>query len=116
MEDERLVARLTEDQVPLTVCPLSNLRLKVVSDLASHPLPEMLRRGLMVTVNSDDPAYFGGYLDANLAAVASLRGVDGDGMRRLARNSINASFLDDARKRELLARIDAAVATTDASA
>jgi len=116
MEDERLVARLTEDQVPLTVCPLSNLRLKVVPDLASHPLPEMLRRGLMVTVNSDDPAYFGGYLDANLAAVAGLGGVGGDGMRQLARNSINASFLDDSRKRELLARIDAAVAATDGSA
>jgi adenosine deaminase len=116
MEDERLVARLVERQVPLTVCPLSNLRLKVVPDLASHPLPEMLRRGLMVTVNSDDPAYFGGYLDANLAAVASLGGVDRDGMRQLARNSINASFLDDVRKRELLARIDAAVAATNAPA
>jgi len=113
LEDERLVARLSADQIPLTVCPLSNLRLKVVPDLAAHPLPEMMRRGLMVTVNSDDPAYFGGYIDDNLAAVASSCGIDEDGMRRLARNSINASFLDNARKRELLAQIDSALAVTD---
>ncbi|MBW0106032.1 adenosine deaminase [Pseudonocardia sp. KRD291] len=109
LEDGDLVARLVRQRTPLTVCPLSNLRLRVVDDLAEHPLPEMMRRGLVVTVNSDDPAYFGGYLDDNMAALRGSCGIDDDAAEVLARNSVEAAFLDDARKRELLARIDAAV-------
>jgi adenosine deaminase len=108
LEDERLVARLVEAEIPLTVCPLSNLRLKVVPDLGSHPLPVMMKRGLLVTVNSDDPAYFGGYIDDNFAAVADAFDIDIEGMRQLARNSITASFLERTRKDDVLARIDAA--------
>ncbi|MGF7237225.1 MAG: adenosine deaminase [Frankia sp.] len=114
LEDERLVTRLAEQEVPLTVCPLSNVRLKVVPDLTSHPLPAMMSKGLMVTVNSDDPAYFGGYIDDNFTAIADAVDIDADGMRQLARNSINASFLEATRKYDLLARIDAARPETPA--
>lgn len=112
LEDDRLVARLVADEVPLTVCPLSNVRLKVVSDVAAHPLPEMMRRGLLVTVNSDDPAYFGGYVDDNFTALARTFDLDEASLQRLARNSITASFLDKPRKDELLARFDAAALGT----
>ena len=109
IEDDELVARLVRQRTPLTVCPLSNLRLKVVDDLAAHPLPEMMRRGLMVTVNSDDPAYFGGYLDDNMTALSRACGIDRAAAEQLARNSVEASFLDEPRRRALLARIDAAL-------
>jgi adenosine deaminase len=105
LDDEALVERLASDQVPLTVCPLSNVRLHVVDDLASHPLPEMMARGLLVTVNSDDPAYFGGYVDDNYAALRSGLGLGGDDVVALAHNSVAASFLPDARKAELHATI-----------
>jgi adenosine deaminase len=77
----------------------------VVDDMSAHPLPEMIRRGLLVTVNSDDPAYFGGYIDDNYAALSDTFGLTGDDAATLARNSIAASFLDDARKSDLYARI-----------
>lgn len=109
LEDDDLVARLVRQQTPLTVCPLSNLRLRVVDDLATHPLPEMLRRGLMVTVNSDDPAYFGGYLDDNVAALRERCGIDDTAAETLARNSVEASFLPAERKRELVGRIERAL-------
>jgi len=105
LEDEHLVARLVRDRIPLTVCPLSNVRLKVVANLHDHPLPRMLQAGLLVTVNSDDPAYFGGYVDDNYTAVATL-GLDDVTLARLARNSIEASFLDGSRRRLLLEEID----------
>ena len=70
MEDEVLVGRLARDRVPLTVCPLSNVRLRVVDELAHHPLRRMMDKGLLVTVNSDDPAYFGGYVNQNYRAAA----------------------------------------------
>ncbi len=104
LEDDRLVERLVTERIPLTVCPLSNVRLRVVDDLADHPLPRMLRRGLHVTVNSDDPAYFGGYLDDNVRALE----LGPDDLRTLAENSIEASFLDRSRKNALLAEIAAA--------
>src|SRR6266516_7727476 len=75
MEDQALVGRLAREQVPLTVCPLSNVRLRVVDDLAHHPLRRMLDKGLMVTVNSDDPAYFGGYVSENYRARAQALGL-----------------------------------------
>jgi len=105
LEDEALVSRLVSQRIPLTVCPLSNVRLKVVENMLAHPLLEMMRRGLLVTVNSDDPAYFGGYVDDNFAALEGVSGLTGDEATRLARNSITASFLDDARKSGLYAVI-----------
>jgi adenosine deaminase len=105
LEDERLVERLVAEQTPLTVCPLSNVRLRVVNDIGEHPLPVMLHRGLNVSINSDDPAYFGGYLDDNVTAVRHACGLDEPALATLARNSVTASFADDSRKAELLAEI-----------
>ncbi|WP_078969743.1 adenosine deaminase [Streptomyces natalensis] len=107
LEDERLVARLVADRIPLTVCPLSNVRLRVIDDLAAHPLPAMLDAGLLVTVNSDDPAYFGGYAHDNFAAVRDALGLDDAALRTLARNSFEASFLDEATRAAYLAEVDA---------
>ncbi|MFF2811628.1 adenosine deaminase [Streptomyces sp. NPDC058000] len=107
MEDERLVARLVADRIPLTVCPLSNVRLRVVDDLADHPLPAMLDAGLLVTVNSDDPAYFGGYADDNFTAVRDALGLDEETLRTLARNSFLASFLDEETRAAYLKELDA---------
>lgn len=103
MEDPSLVAYLAEHQIPLTTCPLSNVKLKAVPSLAAHPLPAMLDAGLLVTVNSDDPAYFGGYLDGNIAAVQAEFGLTGAQLATLAANSIKASFLSPAQKDRLLA-------------
>ncbi|MGX1756360.1 adenosine deaminase [Streptomyces lydicus] len=107
LEDERLVARLAAEQVPLTVCPLSNVRLRVIDDLADHPLPAMLDAGLLVTVNSDDPAYFGGYAGDNFTAVRDALGLDAETLRTLARNSFRASFLDEAARAAYLREVDA---------
>ena len=92
MEDEHLVARLVADQVPLTVCPLSNLKLRVVDQLEDHPLRRMLDAGLRVTINSDDPAYFGGYVVQNYAAVADALQLSEDDLRDLATNSLDSTF------------------------
>jgi adenosine deaminase len=109
MEDPRLVERLRRTRMPLTVCPLSNVRLKVVPTLADHPLKAMLNAGLVATVNSDDPAYFGGYVGENYAqSAAALRLADSD-IVQLARNSFEASFIDDVSKQRYIAQIDAAV-------
>jgi adenosine deaminase len=102
LEDPDLVERLRTQRIALTVCPLSNVRLGVVSDLSAHPLPTMLAAGLLVCVNSDDPAYFGGYLGANLAGVADAFNLSVAELAQLARNSIEASFATEERKSELL--------------
>ena len=107
MEDETLIRRLADEQMTLTVCPLSNLKLCVVDDLKDHPVPEMLRRGLHVTLNSDDPAYFGGYVNRNYLALANAVGLTRDQVTRIARNSFEGSFLSEAEKRARLAEIDA---------
>ena len=107
MEDLRLVQRLRETRMPLTVCPLSNVRLRVVPALADHPLARMLEAGLAATVNSDDPAYFGGYAGENFAQSAAALNLSDDQVLTLARNSIEASFIDDAQKRDYLHRIEA---------
>ncbi|MEU7184539.1 adenosine deaminase [Streptomyces sp. NPDC045369] len=107
LEDERLVARLVADQVPLTVCPLSNVRLRVIDELADHPLPAMLEAGLLVTVNSDDPAYFGGYADDNFTAVRDALNLDEETLRTLARNSFRASFLDEPTREAHLKEVEA---------
>ena len=93
MEDPELVERLVRDQVPLTVCPFSNVRLRCVDTLADHPLGRMLDAGLLVTVNSDDPAYFGGYVEENLAGVRAALGLSDEQVRTLAGNSFKAAFL-----------------------
>ena len=93
MEDQALVARLARDRLPLTLCPLSNLRLHVIEEMGAHPLKRMLERGLMVTLNSDDPAYFGGYLNENYAEVQRALGLDRTEMEWIARQGFEASFL-----------------------
>jgi adenosine deaminase len=106
LEDDALVERLVETRIPLTVCPLSNVRLRVVEDMTHHPLRAMMERGLLATVNSDDPAYFGGYVNENYQAVAEALDLSRDDLCTLARNSFQASFLGDAEKGDLIARLD----------
>ncbi|UCG75596.1 MAG: adenosine deaminase [Gemmatimonadota bacterium] len=115
LEDERLVERLRVEQVPLTVCPLSNVKLRVFDRIEDHTLARLLDRGLCVTVNSDDPAYFGGYLNANYRAVRDALAVDADGLIRLARNGFVGSFLDAGAKRRHLAALDRVAAAHGAS-
>lgn len=93
VEDGALLRRLAADRVPLTVCPLSNVRLRCVDTLAEHPLPALLDAGVLVTINSDDPAYFGGYVAENYAAVQEALALEFETMAALARNSLAASFL-----------------------
>ncbi|MFE1438893.1 adenosine deaminase [Streptomyces sp. NPDC058739] len=109
MEDPALVARLVRDRVPLTLCPLSNVRLRAVDALAEHPLPAMLDAGLLCTVNSDDPAYFGGYAGDNFTAVREELHLGDEALRTLARNSFLASFLEDdeERRARCLAEVEA---------
>lgn len=101
-EDPNLVAALRKAQMTLTVCPLSNVRLKTFPTLADHNIMSMFKQGLKVTVNSDDPAYFGGYLNENLIGMHSDLGMTAADARALVRNSFDASFLDDAHKRVFL--------------
>ena len=115
MQDVALIERLVAEQMPLTVCPLSNTRLCVVDDMSNHPLPQMLRAGLMATINSDDPAYFGGYLNANYEAVSEILNHDIESLACLARNSFNAAFIDASDRARLVAEVDAYVASYQAS-
>lgn len=107
LEDDALTERLVRDGVPLTVCPLSNVRLRVVPDMAAHPLKTMLKRGLMATVNSDDPAYFGGYINDNFLAAQRALGLSATDLVTLAANSFAASFLEPAEKRAHVAAVHA---------
>jgi adenosine deaminase len=110
--DPQLVARLAREQIPLTVCPLSNVKLKVFPHLHAHNLKRLLERGLCVTVNSDDPAYFGGYLLENYLAAAEALQLSRAQLVQLARNSIIASFLPEADKQRWLQAIDARAASS----
>jgi adenosine deaminase len=114
LDDPELVVRLVRDRVPLTVCPLSNVALQVVDRLEAHPLPEMLESGLLVSVNSDDPPYFGGYVGDNFRGLVNGLGFGPDELATLARNSIESSFLSDDRKSDLLAEIDTVATTVSA--
>lgn len=107
LEDPELVERLRREQVPLTVCPLSNVRLGAFDDISRHTLRRQLDEGLQVSVHSDDPAYFGGYVADNYGAVRDGLGLTGGQLRVLAENSFRASFVDDGRKAELLAEVAA---------
>jgi len=93
LEDTRLVARLARNGTPLTVCPQSNLRLAVVPDMTAHPIRTMLQSGLHATVNSDDPAYFGGYMNENFHALIDALALDREELLQLVRNGFTASFL-----------------------
>ena len=106
LEDEALTERLALSEMALTVCPLSNLRLCVVEDLKHHPLRRMLQAGLRATVNSDDPAYFGGYMTENYLSVATALDLDRDEIVTLGRNAYLASFLDPDEKTQALKAFD----------
>ncbi len=109
LDDPALVAELARRRTPLTVCPLSNLKLCVVKDLREHPMKRLLDAGLCATVNTDDPAYFGGYLNANFTQTVEALGLSRDEVITLARNSFDASFIDEDTRRRYLARVDAAL-------
>lgn len=99
LEDERLIQRLVKDKMALTVCPLSNLKLCVVTDIHTHPLKKMLDRDLKATVNSDDPSYFGGYMNENFIAVTEALNLEKHHLLTLVKNAIDASYADEGRKR-----------------
>ena len=106
LDDENLVAELVKRQIPLTVCPLSNLKLKVVSDMKDHPIKRMLDKNMMVTINSDDPSYFGGYVNENYLEVARALNLTKDDILILAKNSFTSSFLSDADKKRFFDKVD----------
>ena len=105
MEDPALVERLAAEQIPLTVCPLSNVRLCVYPEMSQHPLKQMLEAGLRVTVNSDDPPYFGGYVNENFTAVQQALDLSRQELIQLARNSFTSAFLSDAEQQKLLSEL-----------
>lgn len=104
-EDETLVTLLIEKQIPLTVCPLSNIKLKAVKKMQEHNILKLLRQGVLVTVNSDDPAYFGGYINENYEAICDNLDLSKEELKTLASNSFKASFLNEAKKHHFIAQI-----------
>jgi adenosine deaminase len=113
LEDDTLVARLARERMALTVCPLSNLRLRVIDDLAHHPLRRMMDKGLVVTVNSDDPAYFGGYVNENYRAVSGALRLTREEIVAVVRNSVQTSLMSAPAKAEALGDIDRVLAKLD---
>lgn len=109
-DDEKLVAELVQSKMPLTVCPLSNTKLKVFEKMEQHNIVELLREGVQVTINSDDPAYFGGYMTDNFLAVAQSHTLTEDELAQFTRNAINASFISQAEKQALMNKLDSFVA------
>lgn len=105
LDDQQLVERLAKEKIPLTVCPLSNLKLKVVKDLTQHPLKKMMSAGLLVTLNSDDPAYFGGYVGDNYFEIAKALNLTEEELTQLAKNSVMATQLDEGSRGLLLEKI-----------
>ncbi len=106
LEDPQLVDRLRREHIPLTACPFSNVSLRVVDTLADHPLPRMINEDLVVSVNSDDPAYFGGYIGDNYLGIAEVLDMGPAQLGQIARNSIRSSFMDEERKTEMVAELD----------
>ncbi|NNP76690.1 adenosine deaminase [Acinetobacter sp. Ac_3412] len=104
-EDERLMARLIAEKMPLTVCPLSNLKLCVVKDMGEHNIRRLLQQGVHVTVNSDDPSYFGGYMNDNFVAIQQALDLSNDELKQLAINSFEASFISDEEKQKWIAEV-----------
>jgi adenosine deaminase len=109
LEDPALVARLAAGRMPLTVCPLSNLKLCVVNDLADHPMKRLLDAGLCATVNSDDPAYFGGYMNANFEQTVRALNLTADDVIQLASNSVEASFISAEHRQTLFQKIEQSI-------
>jgi adenosine deaminase len=110
LDDDALVGRLVRERMALTVCPLSNLRLRVVDDLSHHPLRRMMDKGLLVTINSDDPAYFGGYVNENYRAVSQALGLRREEIAATVRNGIGASLMTAAEKADALAEVERVLA------
>ena len=106
LEDNQLIKHIVEKQIPLTMCPLSNLELKVVDDLKDHPMLQLMEAGLMVTINSDDPAYFGGYMNENYIQIAAALNLSKKQITELAKNSFKASFLSDVEKEKLMNQVE----------
>ncbi|SDB84570.1 adenosine deaminase [Acinetobacter boissieri] len=106
-EDDELLQRLIKERMPLTVCPLSNLKLCVVDDMKQHNIKRLLEKGICVTVNSDDPAYFGGYMNDNFIAITKALNLSNDDLKALAINSFEASFLPEAQKQYWIKLIQA---------
>jgi adenosine deaminase len=111
VKDPLLMARLVKDRIPLTVCPLSNLKLRVFPTLAEHNLGHLLDAGIVATVNSDDPSYFGGYINQNFTRTFAALGLNAQQAYQLAHNSFEASFIDDSLKRQYIDRLGAAFET-----
>ena len=105
LKDEKLVEILSKSQIPLTVCPLSNIKLRVFNSLKEHNLKKMLEKKLMVMINSDDPAYFGGYLNKNLIEIQEALNLSYEQVKTLLVNSFKSSFLKDNKKREWISKI-----------
>ena len=101
VDDPELLKYLVAQRIPLTVCPLSNVKLRVFPSMKDHNIKQMLDMGLRVTINSDDPAYFGGYMNENFLAAQRDLGLTRDDLYRISLNSIEATFLDEARKQAL---------------
>lgn len=106
IDDEQLVERLSKKKLPLTLCPLSNLKLKVVTDLVNHPLKKMMKKGLLVSINSDDPAYFGGYIADNYRAVVQALNLSKEEITQLAKNSFASSFLKPGEKEKMIRMVE----------
>jgi adenine deaminase len=111
IESAALMARLAKEQIPLTVCPLSNVKLRVFPSMKQHNLKRLLDAGLMVTINSDDPAYFGGYIGGNYIAAQTALGLSREELHRIAANSFAASFLPQSARQDLTHELDDYVAT-----
>lgn len=110
LEDQELVEKLRMMKMPLTICPLSNLKLRVVKDMQDHPIRKLLQAGLMATVHSDDPAYFGGYMNANYQAISDALKLSRDEVVLLAKNSFESCFVDAEKKRAFLEKLNQYVA------
>jgi adenosine deaminase len=106
LDDENLVQELRKRKIPLTLCPLSNLKLKVIDKMENHPLKKMMDKGLFVTINSDDPAYFQGYINENFLLVQKALDLDKKKIYELAKNSFKASFLDERKKEGMIRKLD----------
>jgi adenine deaminase len=111
MKDPALMARLAKDRIPLTVCPLSNLKLRVFPTLAQHNIGQMLEAGIVATINSDDPSYFGGYINENFTQTFAALGLGAQQAYQLAHNSFEASFVDASVKRQFIDRLNATFET-----
>jgi len=106
LEDPKLVEYLKKNQIPLTVCPLSNIKLRVFDKMPDHSIKKMLDQGLCVTINSDDPSYFGGYVNENLIAIQEAFDLDQNDIYQLVKNSFQASFLNEEEKSKLFLKLD----------